>query len=354
MIMFDRPAGQIMRSLIVLCALVGGVSAAAAQSSAVITPHTDLADGPAPWTSLEALDADAQFHFIVVSDRTGGERKGPWADAMAKINLMQPSFVVSVGDLIQGGTKDPAQLDAEWDELVGMVDTLEPPFFYVAGNHDYSNTVMSAEWADRFGPSYYAFKYKEVLFVVLNSSLFGTSDAQPDAWIADHQKQAAWLADTLDAHDDVRWTFVFLHHPFWRDFWWRRIQGDAWEARENYAADSRYAGGRKSWSKVEDLLDRRDYTVFAGHTHTYEYDADTDAPHVHEFISLATTGGGSTIREGESNERPTVLRGPQFAEFDHFVWVTVTEDGPVIANLLLDGILDKDFDHAYKQLETDE
>lgn len=35
-----------------------------------------IGDGPAPWTSLRALDAEAQFHFVVITDRTGGHREG--------------------------------------------------------------------------------------------------------------------------------------------------------------------------------------------------------------------------------------------------------------------------------------
>lgn len=328
-----------------------------AESQTVVSSRTRIkpldmervGQGPTPWTSLEALDAEAQYHFVVITDRTGGERVGPWAEAMEKINLMRPAFVVSVGDLIQGGTEDPAQLDFEWEELIGMVNTLKPPFFYVAGNHDYSNVVMSAEWEERFGPSYYAFTYKDTLFVTLNSSLFGTTDNQPEEWRADHERQAKWLAKTLSDNSDVRWTYVFLHHPFWRDFWWRRIQGDEWEARQAYLPDSRYAGGHESWADIEAMLNNRNYTVFAGHTHTYEYEANMDGPHVHERISLASTGGGSTIREGDSDERSMTLRGPKFAEFDHFVWVTMTDEGPVIANLLLEGILPKDFDHFFKK-----
>ena len=39
-----------------------------------------------------------------------------------------------------------------------------------------------------------------------------------------------------------------------------------------------------------------------------------------------------------------LLRGSQFSppgEFDHIVWVTMTKDGPRIANLMLDGIYDE-------------
>ena len=34
------------------------------------------------------------------------------------------------------------------------------------------------------------------------------------------------------------------------------------------------------------------------------------------------------------------LLGMVLCQFDHIVWVTMTDDGPVMANLLLDGILD--------------
>ena len=48
-----------------------------------------------PWTTLEALDSQAKFHFAVVTDRTGGERVGPWANAMDKLNLLRPCFFYS-------------------------------------------------------------------------------------------------------------------------------------------------------------------------------------------------------------------------------------------------------------------
>lgn len=35
------------------------------------------------------------------------------------------------------------------------------------------------------------------------------------------------------------------------------------------------------------------------------------------------------------------MRGTAFGEFDHIVWVTMTDSGPRIANLLLDGIFDE-------------
>src|SRR6185436_20020313 len=47
------------------------------------------------------------------------------------------------------------------------------------------------------------------------------------------------------------------------------------------------------------------------------------------YIVLATTGGSSK------------MRGRAFGEFDQVAWVTMTDRGPLLANLFLDGIWDE-------------
>ena len=262
-------------------------------------------DGAAPWTGLTANDADDDFHFVIVSDRTGGARPGVFESAIPKVNLLEPAFVVSVGDLIEGYTEDQAQIDKEWDEFERFVADFEAPFFYVAGNHDMNNAVMAETWQARFGPSYYRFVYKDVLFLVLNSELFGMV-SEPDTPVPGPWTQAEQLAfveRTLDQFPDPRWTIVLVHQPLW-------------DYRD---------GVRGDWPKVEALLGERDYTVFAGHFHRYVKHIRNDR----KYITLATTGGGSS------------LRGQIYGEFDHVAWITMTATGPRIANLALDGILDE-------------
>ena len=133
-----------------------------------------------PWTYERANDHKNKFNFVVVADRTGGERKGVWQKGIEKINLIQPAFVVSVGDLINGYTEDLETIEAEWQEFNSFVKKLEMPFFYVAGNHDYTNEVMGNEWFKRFGTDYYHFLYKNVLFICLNSEYGHTATKNPD------------------------------------------------------------------------------------------------------------------------------------------------------------------------------
>lgn len=291
-----------------------------------------------PWTSLEALDSEARFHFVVVSDRTGGHRPGVWQQAMDKIDLMQPAFVVSVGDLIEGYTDDHAQLDEQWDEIDRMVRTVDAPFFYVSGNHDYSNEVMADVWAERLGPSYYSFRYKDALFVILNSQLFDREGIEGHGqrggdWASEQAAQLAWLEGTLKAGEDARWTFLFMHRPFWSEPWKRPPRGEALPATGPW---ERHEENPPEWKSVEAMLGDRPYTFFAGHEHTYDYEQSSGAPHQHR-ITLATTGGVSD------------LRGPAYGSFDHFAWITMTEDRPVIANLLLDGVLPADLEMKYER-----
>ncbi len=255
--------------------------------------------GPKPWTSLNLNNEPGNFQFAIVTDRTGGHRPGVFMEGVKRLNLLQPEFVMSVGDLIEGYTEDVAELDRQWKEFDGFIDQLEMPFFYLPGNHDITNKVMEDEWKKRFGPTYYHFKYKDVLFLCLNSedqyrgSGRGTiSDTQYD-----------WIEKTLRENQDVKWTLVFMHQPLWL------------QRAENL-----------KWPNVEKLLSNRQHTVFVGHRHNYvRYERNNG-----NYFMLATTGGSSS------------LRGPDFGEFDHVVWVTMTDDGPIIANLQLEGVFDQD------------
>lgn len=256
-----------------------------------------------PFTNLEVNNKPEEFQFAIITDRTGGRRPGVFTSAIHKLNLMQPEFVLSIGDLIQGGTENRAQLAMEWSEFEGKVKQLEMPFFYCAGNHDISNMPMSQEWKRKFGKTYYSFRYHDVFFLVLNTE---DKPAPKDSPYFINEEQQKWALEELEKNQDVRWTFVMLHKPTW-----------------TYTnADMNELG----WIPIENGLQGRNYTVFTGHRHTYGRYIRKDK----EYYVLATTGGSSK------------LTGLNNGSFDHFVWVTMKEEGPVIANLLLDGIVTKD------------
>jgi hypothetical protein len=43
------------------------------------------------------------------------------------------------------------------------------PFFLAIGNHDCGSSLMGNVWRARYGSEYYAFRYKNALFVMMNS-----------------------------------------------------------------------------------------------------------------------------------------------------------------------------------------
>src|SRR5262245_7465025 len=104
-----------------------------------------------PWTHAKLNNGPETFQFAIVSDRTGGHRAKVFSQAVDRLNLMQPEFVVSVGDLVEGGKKKPEALEAEWKEFDGYVKKLQMPFFYVPGNHDVGNEGTRKLWMDRYG-----------------------------------------------------------------------------------------------------------------------------------------------------------------------------------------------------------
>jgi len=245
-----------------------------------------------PWTNLKLNNDPNQFQFAVVTDRTGGHRAKIFARAVEQINLLQPEFVMSVGDLIEGYSVKKERFQPEWEEFNSYVNKLQMPFFYVPGNHDLTNKELVAEWGGRFGRKYYHFLYRGVLFLAINSE-------DPSGKVS--EEQVEYFRKVLEENKNVRWTLGFIHKPIWT------------------ANDL----NKNGWAAMEKNLAGRKYTMFCGHVHKYQKFVRQGM----NYYQLATTGGGSR------------LRGPMFGEFDHITWITMKNDGPLMANLLLDGIL---------------
>lgn len=285
-----------------LCAIVLLAFAAAfsvANRPDVAPAERDLkveTDGRNPWTSLKLNNDPDEFQFAIISDRTGGHRPNIFAQAVERLNLMQPEFVLSVGDLIEGGNRPADQIKAQWDELKSMVGRLQMKFFYAPGNHDVGVESTDKYWTETLGRSWYHFVYRNVLFLILN-----TEDPPGSGGFHLGDEQLAWAEKVLAENKGVRWTIVSMHKPIW--------------TRPDVA--------KTGLLRLEKALADRPYTVFVGHVHRFQKFVRNGR----DYYQLATTGGGSK------------MRGVEEGEFDHFVWVTMKKNGPVLANILLDAVL---------------
>jgi PA14 domain/Chitobiase/beta-hexosaminidase C-terminal domain/Calcineurin-like phosphoesterase len=265
--------------------------------------HTGFAQKPVfvvdstainPWTKRPFENNPENFQFAVVTDRTGGHREGVFEKAIEKLNRLHPEFVMSVGDFIEGYTKDQTEIARQWKEWDGFMDNLKMRFFALPGNHDISNEVMRKIWLERYGKAWNHFIYKDVLFLTL--------DSNDGDGLNLSRTQIDYIIKAIKDNPNVRWTMLFMHHPIWnyKDF--------------------------NGFTEIEAALKSRPYTVMAGHNHQY---LKTQRNNRNYYI-LASTGGGSQ------------LRGPRFQEFDHVTWVTMTNDGPELINLALSGMHNDD------------
>ena len=269
-----------------------------------------------PWTHPGYAHDASEFQFAIVSDRAANPRIGVFAAAVAKLQLLRPEFVLSIGDFIHGygeGMKpltDEAVVREKRQEFDELLKTLSVPFYRVTGNHDLNNELSARIWKELYGPTYYSFTYKDALFLCLNSQDGNNFKAGMG------EDQIAWVKKTLAEQSDARWVFLFFHQPLWLDDEKRLEQAKAGDGATKLTG----------FDQIEKLLEDRNYTVFAGHHHRYGKWIKNGK----KYFRLATTGGQSA------------LGGPDSGQFDHVVWVTLTGEGPVFCNLLLEGILDED------------
>ncbi len=284
--------------------------------------------GPVPWTHEQFDAGDDQFTFAIFSDLYGGERDRVFAIAMRQLALLRPELIMSIGDLIKGGTEDRDQLAKEWDAFDAKTAKTTAPVFYVGGNHDLTNLTMRDVWMQRHGARYYHFVYKNVLFLVIDSEDFDDQRMQevyharasaledyktnPDQWMETEyfgmperrtgsvrSAQSAYFRKVIADNPDVKWTFLFMHKQVWRN--------------EN----------AKGFQAIEAALAERPYTVFSGHLHSYSLNERNGR----DYIVLGTTSGSQNSQDEMA--------------FDHVTMVTMTADGPSIVNLRMEGILDK-------------
>ena len=304
-----------------------------------------------PYTHLNFKNDPDEFQFAIITDNAGGARHGVFPKAVEMVNLLQPEFVVNAGDIIEGYSEEEEQIRAWWQEIDDYLEQLDMPFFFVPGNHDLNSDATIKVWRERFGSDrgYYHFVYKDVLFLMVNTEdpPKTVADLQRDSpelykkiavnypameqlqakehqtaqdgrkllelaepveeWLGEihiSDDQVAYFKQVLGANQDVRWTFCFTHAPPY------------------FTPTSAAEKDPGDFPKIEALLANRSHTVFSAHTHTYDYQLRNGR----EYITTATSGAINVPRPGA---------------MDHIVWVTMTNQGPKIANLLMNGILDK-------------
>ena len=257
------------------------------------------------WSRCLLENEKLSENFFVVQHKKNSVESGYLTLSKSEVENLNTKHTTNLPKELDD-TKYKSSTEQRWESFNSRASKINAPIFYVGGNNDLSNNVMKKSWKDKYGPTYYHFIYKNILFLVLDtedyskksSNLFSyTMDAQISGDIGIQQKD--YFLEVIENNQDVDWTFLFMHKPIWLK-----------EEEPEFFA-------------IEAALTKRPYTLFNGHLHNYSYNKRKER----DYIMLGTTGGRQRTKEKNS--------------FDHVTLVTVDKNGPSIVNLKLEGILDK-------------
>ena len=147
--------------------------------------------------------AAADFHFVILGDRTGEAQAGIYEQLWKETAQEHPAFVVTVGDTIEG--LNDATAEREWHEAQ-QIFVKGIALYLTPGNHDIWSDLSEKLFRKYSGhPPHYSFDHEEAHFTILDNS-------RDDQFSA---AELAWLEADLRGHEKQPLKFVVSHRPSW-------------------------------------------------------------------------------------------------------------------------------------------
>ncbi|MCX7785056.1 MAG: metallophosphoesterase [candidate division WOR-3 bacterium] len=152
------------------------------------------------------------FTFVVLGDRTGSAEQEIFEQILLAIDSIKPDFIINVGDLIEGYTKNETTINLEWDSIFSNLGKWKQKFYFTPGNHDIWDSLSFRIYLYRIGyqKPYYAFSIGNNHFVVLDNS-------RQEKVNEIDTIQLNWLNSTLSKLKQSATIFCFMHKSFWKD-----------------------------------------------------------------------------------------------------------------------------------------
>jgi len=201
------------------------------------------------------------FRFAIVGDRTGGATGQVFEEIIDEVKLLDPDFVMCVGDLIEGYETDTTIMYAQWDSILATIETLPCKFYFVPGNHEIQNEIDRAIYEEKTGVKrYYSFNYGNTHFIILDNTMaYWTQPQEMGA------EQLEWLHKDLEKHKQMDNIFVFYHIPTYIYAIRENRTDTLVQIFEKYGVD----------------------VVYTGHHHEYSYLNRNNI----EYINVGSSGG---------------------------------------------------------------
>lgn len=137
-------------------------------------------------------------HFHGSSKNTSGLPAKTLRENIIAINNSGAAFLICLGDLFLDIKNDIPKYKSSF------IDKLEMPLYNAPGNHDISGDVYESN----FGKSFYFFKEKSELFIILNTEL---NDGSIEG------EQLSMLHEAIKDLKGIKNIFVFSHRLIWAE-----------------------------------------------------------------------------------------------------------------------------------------
>jgi 3',5'-cyclic AMP phosphodiesterase CpdA len=159
--------------------------------------------------------------IVQLSDTHIGEPHAPHAaenlrKAVSMINTLHPDAVLVTGDIGENAMA--------WQKARAILKDLKAPLHYVPGNHDVHVHDVN-QYRSVFGPDYYRFAVRGVVFIVVDSQLLGnygnfeaaSPPPLPSDTLAEANKMLSWLSDQVASIPKGATVIAVQHIPLFRD-----------------------------------------------------------------------------------------------------------------------------------------
>ncbi|RSL71571.1 hypothetical protein CEP54_001343 [Fusarium duplospermum] len=179
------------------------------------------------------IQGEALFSFALVADthiQSPHDRPSQWKTnnlaaersrlAYEQMAATSPPFIVHLGDVTNPVPHAPT-FDSACHAAKELIRTADTKTFIVAGNHDVGDKMSRIvpnhpiddysirKFENHWGSSWQSWDYKDVHFLIINSSLVGSGLPQ-------EREQLEFVESDLRDHSNKR-TFLFSHYPLFME-----------------------------------------------------------------------------------------------------------------------------------------